>query len=237
MGARRVRAGGLTRGRAKADATFSEVFERTLQTLGKNSRLFPGGIAHLQMSVCLENGTKVDLEVHGFGPQTSPKVSETYPEAEHDPCHEREFVEATEASQDIPSLNLGTSAETAAKELLGIFPSDIRFTSGRRTVSKQVSAMARNVLRNRKYIQQTYKESLQRDALQMWVNNNQNLTSEPDIAKGLESIINTWSVEEQRNFSRHMTGDAFDVLPVGGGKRSRNQGGHWKTIQTPLVDV
>lgn len=207
------KAGGVT-----TVTTFSEVLGRTMQTLDENRRLFSGGIARLQLSVCLENGTKVDLKVHGIGAGASPKVFETHPQVEHDPCHDREYAEAVEASADIPSLKLGASAEAAAKKLLVQFPADVKFTSGRRAVSEQASAMAKNVLSNRKYIEQTYKASPLRDALQKWVNDTPNVTNQADIAKGLEAIMNTWSDDQRRNFSRHMTGDAFDVQPVAGAK-------------------
>lgn len=127
-----------------ASAKFNELLGQVLRTVMDSRGIFSGGIAHLRLSISLENGTKIDFEVDGFGSQASPTDAEVHSLVAHDPCHDSEFVEAEEASRDISSLNLGILAEKAANELLSKFPADIKFTSGRRTVAQQASAMASN---------------------------------------------------------------------------------------------
>ncbi|WKV98435.1 hypothetical protein PYV50_09525 [Pseudomonas sp. H22_DOA] len=96
------------------------------------------------------------------------------------------------------------------------FPNDVKFTSGRRNIAKQAAAMAPNVLKKRNWIQLTYAETPQRAALQKWVDEHPDATTAAAISAGLESVMNSWSEAQQRSFSRHITGDAFDLQPVVG---------------------
>src|SRR4030095_7614018 len=68
----------------------------------------------------------------------------------------------------IESLALTPAARAAAYELKRLHPGVV-FTSGRRDTAAQAKAMASNVVRNRKWIVQTYKESEVRTACQKWV--------------------------------------------------------------------
>ena len=90
------------------------------------------------------------------------------------------------------------------------------FTSGRRTVKQQAKAMAGNVSANRKWIEQTYVASPQRTKLQKWVDEHPKAKSKADIAAGLESIFETFTDAQKNQFSRHITGQAFDLQPVPG---------------------
>ena len=58
----------------------------------------------------------------------------------------------------IDNLDLVDFAADAARILLKAHP-EVMFTSGRRTVDEQASAMAANVVKRRKWIEQTYVKS------------------------------------------------------------------------------
>lgn len=115
-------------------------------------------------------------------------------------------------------LDLNPNARKAAQLLLKQFPNDIRFTSGRRSAEQQASAMSKNVAANRKWIEQTYKDTVQRADLQKWVDDHPEAMTAVQIAAGLEKIMALWAEDKLRGFSRHMSGDAFDVAPVPGPK-------------------
>lgn len=122
----------------------------------------------------------------------------------------------TPEGKAIDALDLAPSAKAAAIQLLAWFPNDVRFTSGRRSVADQARAMAQNVVKKRHWIEETYKDTGQRAALQAWVNQNPAIADAASIAAGLEPIMRPWTDVQKRNFSRHMSGDAFDVLPMPG---------------------
>src|SRR5215470_9907579 len=88
---------------------------------------------------------------------------------------------AASASASIDDLGLIEHAKSGAQALRNQFP-NIVFTSGRRDVEKQASAMAGNVVRNRKWIEQTYRASPQRDALQRWVDSHAEAQTKAAIA-------------------------------------------------------
>src|SRR5580658_3697650 len=71
----------------------------------------------------------------------------------------------------IEALNLAPTAKSAAYELKRLHP-QVVFTSGRRSVEDQARAMAGNVAKNRKWIEQTYHTSVVSKACQKWVDNN-----------------------------------------------------------------
>lgn len=118
-------------------------------------------------------------------------------------------------SDPIAVLQLSRTAKNGAEILKHQFP-DIVFTSGRRDIKRQALAMASNVLKKRKWIEQTYKDTPQRKDLQNWVDTNPDVVTKESIAEGLLSVMNGWTDEEKNGFSRHMTGHAFDVRPVPG---------------------
>jgi len=119
------------------------------------------------------------------------------------------------ADLSIDDLDLQPNAKAAAEQLAEAHPSVV-FTSGRRTVEEQADAMAGNVVSNRKYIEQTYAASSERDTLQKWVDDHPEATTQPDISAGLQGIMNGWSDAQKRKLSLHFSGEAFDVKPVGG---------------------
>jgi hypothetical protein len=125
-------------------------------------------------------------------------------------------TEASAAGRSIDDLNLVSYARNAAEALLEAHP-DVVFTSGRRTVKEQADAMAGNVLRNRKWIEQTYVNTPERNALQRWVDDNRAATTKSAISAGLGGIMNGWTDAQKGRLSRHFSGQAFDVRPVAQG--------------------
>lgn len=191
--------------------TLVQELSDVLRVVGEHAAAFPQGVDRTRILLSLESGARLELEFTGragTGPAT---------EEEGHVClfHELEEL-AFEAFASVDDLDLAASAKAGAQNLQEQFPNDVKFTSGRRSIERQASAMAPNVVKNRKWIEQTYKASPQRAALQKWVDDNPASTTVAAIAAGLQSVMNSWTEAQQRNFSRHITGDAFDVQPVAG---------------------
>jgi hypothetical protein len=110
----------------------------------------------------------------------------------------------------IEEMDLAPIAKTAATILLAKHP-NIEFTSGRRTKFQQAHAMANNVVKNRKWIGQTY---LAGAKLQHWVDTHPQAKTVDAIAAGLAQVIQEMPEEECNKISRHLTGRAFDVRPA-----------------------
>jgi hypothetical protein len=125
-------------------------------------------------------------------------------------------TEAFAAGRSVEDLDLVSYARHAAEALLEAHP-DVVFTSGRRTVKEQADAMAGNVLRNRKWIEQTYVRTPERAALQKWVDDNPAATTRSAISAGFAGIMNGWTDAQKGRLSRHFSGQAFDVRPVASG--------------------
>jgi hypothetical protein len=117
------------------------------------------------------------------------------------------------ADSKIEALKLSSKAKKAAYKLKEAHPA-VTFTSGRRDKDEQAGAMAGNVTKNRKWIEQTYVKSKARDACQKWVDDNADKTSKSDIKKGLATTLKALSDGELGKLSKHLSGDAFDVQPV-----------------------
>ena len=113
----------------------------------------------------------------------------------------------------IEALNLAETARKAAYALKKVHPSII-FTSGRRTKDDQARAMASNVVSNRKWIEQTYANSQLRADCQKWVDDHPDKKTQSEIAEGLLSVLNAVDEAELAKFSKHLSGEAFDVQPV-----------------------
>jgi hypothetical protein len=121
---------------------------------------------------------------------------------------------AAGAFPDIDALKLEDYVRAAAIALRTKFP-QVMFTSGRRDVAGQAQAMASNVVKNRKWIKETYKESAMRTRLQAWVDANPGAGTIASIAAGLLATMKGFPTE-LAGFSEHLTGEAFDVQPVPG---------------------
>lgn len=203
---------------ARKASTISEVLAEVLGVVRQNDRCFPTQILRTRVAISMANGERLELELDG----TANASIHAGIASQVDPCHVIDFaLEGVEAFKSIADLNLGPSAKAAAEKLVEQFPGDVKFTSGRRSIADQASAMAPNVVKNRKWIEQTYKDTPQRAALQKWVDDNPGATQAPTVAAGLEAVMKGWSEAQQRNFSRHITGDAFDVQPVAGAQGNK----------------
>lgn len=198
-------------GRIGSGRTIAQELSDVLRVMREHPAAFPQAPDRTRILLSLESGARLELEVTGR-PWTGPAAEE-----EGQVCLFHELVEPTfEAFASIDDLDLAASAKAGAQNLQEQFPNDVKFTSGRRSIELQASAMAPNVVKNRKWIEQTYKASPQRTALQKWVDDHTTATTAAAIAAGLEGVMKSWTEAQQRNFSRHITGDAFDVQPVAG---------------------
>ena len=93
----------------------------------------------------------------------------------------------------IDALDLAVTARTAAYALKKAHPS-VKFTSGRRDKADQADAMASNVVKNRKWIEQTYAKSDLRTKCQDWIDKNTDKTKAFDVQpvdKDAEAIKKT----------------------------------------------
>jgi len=113
----------------------------------------------------------------------------------------------------IESLNLAEPARSAAYTIKRKHPWVV-FTSGRRDAARQASAMAGNVVRNRRWIAQTYATNPVSAASQAWVDAHPEARTQQAIADGLLSVFKTFSPRDLGRLSHHLSGLAFDVRPV-----------------------
>ena len=113
----------------------------------------------------------------------------------------------------IEALDLATTARAGAYALKAAHP-DVVFTSGRRSKEDQARAMSGNVVANRKWIEQTYAASDLRTKCQEWVDAHPEKKTAGEIAAGLVSVFNTFADADLGKFSKHLSGEAFDVQPV-----------------------
>ena len=136
-----------------------------------------------------------------------------------DPIGLNPTASATATSQtiaynaEIEALNLAPTARSAAYALKKAHPS-VKFTSGRRNKEDQARAMAGNVIKNRNWIKETYKESPLRKLCQDWLDNNPDKKTQVEIQAGLLSVFNAATDDDLGKFSKHLSGMAFDVQPV-----------------------
>src|SRR5262245_19529073 len=112
----------------------------------------------------------------------------------------------------IEALSLSPTARSGAYALKKAHPA-VRFTSGRRDKAQQASAMASNVVKNRKWIEETYVASDLRTKCQEWVDDHPDKKTQAEIAAGLLSVFDSVSDAELASISKHLSGDAFDVQP------------------------
>lgn len=113
----------------------------------------------------------------------------------------------------VDALDLQSNAKAIAKALKTKFPS-ISFTSGKRSdVSDQARAMAGNVVSNRQWITETYRDKSLAKELQDWLNANPKKTTKDDIAAGLAGVMGAWDSSKKGRLSAHYSGEAFDIQP------------------------
>lgn len=124
---------------------------------------------------------------------------------------EQKPTEATDPA--IEALKLSAVARMAAYVLKKKHPGII-FTSGRRDRAAQAHAMAANVVLNRKWIRETYLPSPACLQCQDWLDRNPEKITREEIAGGLDGVLAALSDADLARFSKHLSGDAFDVQPV-----------------------
>ena len=115
---------------------------------------------------------------------------------------------------EIEKLDLAPTAKAAAYQLKSLHPGVV-FTSGRRDKAAQARAMASNVAKKRKWIVETYKASAACTACQTWVDEHPEATTPAQIQEGLLSVFNSLTADQLGGLSKHLSGNAFDVQPVG----------------------
>jgi peptidoglycan hydrolase-like protein with peptidoglycan-binding domain len=113
----------------------------------------------------------------------------------------------------IEVLSLTEPARSAAYAIKRKHPWVV-FTSGRRDAARQASAMAGNVVHNRRWIAQTYASNPVSAAAQAWVDAHPEARTQQAIAGGLLSVFRTFSPRDLGRLSQHLSGLAFDVRPV-----------------------
>lgn len=118
----------------------------------------------------------------------------------------------------IDEMLLAPIAKAAAQSLLAQHPNVI-FTSGRRDLLGQARSMAQNVVKNRKWIEQTYLPSMASRELQLFVDENPSSNGVQSLTLGLNSVLVRLPPGEAGKISKHLSGMAFDVQPVTGPTR------------------
>ena len=126
------------------------------------------------------------------------------------PCgHARGFT-----TLGVDDLNLSPNAKSAAESLVQQFGPQIVFTSGRRDIAQQAAAMAPHVVKDRRWITKTYRDAVNTTELQTWLDEHPKVTTIAAVAAGLQSVISGWAADRLRRLSWHLSGDAFDIVPV-----------------------
>ena len=113
---------------------------------------------------------------------------------------------------DIERLALGERAKKAAYLLKQKHP-DVVFTSGRRDPAAQAHAMATNIVKNRKWVGETYADNPASHACQKWVDDNPKALTVEVIAAGLLALFKALG-PVLAHLSSHLSGEAFDVQPT-----------------------
>ncbi len=113
-------------------------------------------------------------------------------------------------SLTIDQMRLNPVARAGAVTLLSRCPSVV-FTSGRRDRWKQAEVMAQNSALNRRWVGSTY---LHAAAFQTWLDLHQEARTVEQIAHGFYTLMASMSDAELGAVSKHLGGNAFDVLPM-----------------------
>lgn len=111
-------------------------------------------------------------------------------------------------------MGLTGNALKAATELILKHP-DAVITSGRRNVTEQAMAMAKNIIADRRFIVKTYVASKISMACQQWVDEHPT-ASQREVQVGIGALLRTFSSNDLAKLSKHLGGMAFDVRPEDG---------------------
>ncbi len=120
-------------------------------------------------------------------------------------------------SGTVSPSTLGAVARDLANKFLEAFP-DALLTSGVRSIHSQASAMASNCCINANWIRETYLSSPASVACQAAVDGLFKLETPTQdfVAVALVNALSVFDAANLRRLSWHMSGDAFDVMPVAG---------------------
>ena len=177
-----------------ADGDFGSLTDAAVKALQRSRGLAPDGVVGSQTWMAID------------GAKRSPLTPPAWPSSGG-------ITPATGADPAIESLNLAEPARSAAYTIKRKHPWVV-FTSGRRDVARQASAMAGNIVRNRRWIAQTYASNPVSAAAQAWVDAHPEARTQEAIADGLLSVFRTFSPRDLGRLSHHLSGLAFDVRPV-----------------------
>ena len=186
----RLAALGLSPG--SPDGRFGARTEAAVKAFQRSRSLTADGIVGAQTWSAIESGTPLATPTAGT-PLRSP-------------------APATGTDPAIESLNLAEPARSAAYTIKRKHPWVV-FTSGRRDAVRQAWAMAGNVVRNRRWIAQTYAANPVSAAAQSWVDAHPDARTQQAVADGLLSVFQTFSPRDLGRLSHHLSGLAFDVRP------------------------
>ena len=173
-----------------ADGYFGSQTEAAVKAFQRSRGLGVDGIVGSQTWAAIDGA--------GRGPQATPP---------------RAIPHATGVDPAIESLNLIEPARSAAYALKRKHPWVV-FTSGRRDAARQASAMAGNVVKNRRWIAQTYAANPVSAAAQAWVDAHPEARTQQAIADGLLGVFKAFPPRDLGRLSHHLSGLAFDVRPV-----------------------
>lgn len=116
----------------------------------------------------------------------------------------------TEAASDseIDGLDLQSDVADAARALKTKIPA-VHFTSGRRTLEEDSSAVAGNIVANRNYVN-IFVNSRPKRLIKAWVDAHPTATRE-EITDALVKILEPMDDTERSYWSLHLAGRAFDI--------------------------
>jgi hypothetical protein len=117
---------------------------------------------------------------------------------------------ATASDAEIDGLDLQSDVADAARALKTAIPG-VDFTSGRRTLEEDSSAVAGNIVANRHYVD-IFVNSRPKRLIKAWVDAHPTATRE-EIADGIVKILEPMNETERSYWSLHVAGRAVDISP------------------------
>ena len=111
---------------------------------------------------------------------------------------------------DVDGLDLQSDVANAAKALKSKVPA-VRFTSGRRSLEEDSSAVAANIVANRNYVD-TFVDSEPKKLIKTWVDAHPTATK-AEITDAIVTILEPMNETKRSYWSLHLGGRAFDISP------------------------
>ncbi len=113
-------------------------------------------------------------------------------------------------------LGLTGKVHTFAMDLKKAHP-DVVFTSGLRMRADQARAMAQNISRaGIAWVEKTYVNSLAKRTIVAWLKAHPQYKTVDAVAIGLSDLMDTMTNDDLSALSKHFSGEAVDIQPVGG---------------------